>query len=399
MPFGEASLSLVIAEMPLVEVLRLLSETTGLSFVAEADLDEKVVTVEAKDVSIERLMHMISRRIGVDVHRVGDVWYVGSFKEEDRAILVRRVKRLSPPEVQEAVTVLLSSEGRVAVYDDGLVVIGDRLQLVSRIASLLDEIEKNEGAVWAVQLWLVSISSGDVLDIGVDVAPSLDVAVAFAEGSASGMASTALSGGLSAILEAAEEQTGAEMVMEHMALMRDGVEHAFFEGQQFPVRLNRVSDEGTSTVANIEFVEVGVQLDGSLRDFSSNSALISFEVDLSELAGVIDGVAPSKTTTRFDVQAEVRSGGIYLLRSHKTRVANQSISALLRPGQRQESTERVLQLWCRANRIDGGPVTAERSDVRSGAQAAPAHVAMVQSNQHEAYVQLRGGAFLSHLPD
>lgn len=351
--------------MPLVEVLSTLSETTGLSFVAEASLDELQVTLDAQDVTLDRLMEMISRRIGVDVQRVENVYYVGAFREEDRAILVRRVKRLEVSDVEKAIRVMMSSDGRVAVYSDGTTVVADRLKVISRVDNLLTQIEATEGAVWAVHLWLVSVSNGDVLDIGVDIAPTLDVAAAFAHGSAAGATTAALNGGLSAVLQAAEEQTGAELVMEHMAMMRNGVEHQFFEGQQFPVRINRVSDEGTSTVSEVQFVDVGVQLNGTLRDFTDTSALIAMDIDLSELAGVIDNAGPAKTTTRFNIETEVQSGGVYLLRTHRTTVANQSVSALLRPGNREENSQRVLQLWCRALRIDGGPVVEPMSDVRN----------------------------------
>ncbi|QDV77695.1 type II and III secretion system protein [Botrimarina mediterranea] len=342
----------------------MLSQQTGLSFVCEASLDDKPVTIEAHGLDIEEVMGMISRRIGVEVHRAGRIFYVGAFRPEDRALLVRRVRRLEKDQIQEAVGVLLSSDGRLAVYDDGLVVIGDKLQVLGRIDQLLEQVEASEAAVWAVQFWLVSLTDSALTDLGFDISPSLDVAVAFAQGSAVGGSSTALQGGLSAVLDAAQEENQAELMVEHLALIRDGVPHTFFEGSEWPVRVERVSNEGTSTTTDISYIPTGLTVEGLLREYSPDSAKLAVMVDLSELVGVVDGFAPQTSVTRFETEAIIKSDGVYLLRSHRTGSKNRSRSWLLSPGRREEDRARTFQLWCRARRV-GGPATLSAGDVRS----------------------------------
>lgn len=356
--------------MPLTQALGMLSQETGLSFVAEASLDDSSVTVQAENVTINELMNMISRRIGVEVHRAGDIYYVGAFRAEDRALLVRRVRRLEADDINEAIGVLLSADGRVTVYDDGLVVIGDKLQVLTRINQLLDQVESAEAAIWAVQLWLVSLTDAALTDIGMDVTPSLDVAVAFAHGSAVGATTATLNGGLDAVLNAAEEQTDTKLVVEHLALIRDGVEHTFFEGTEYPVRVQRTSNEGTATTTDVTFVSTGLDITGNLREFTAETARLNVKIDLSEVISVVDGFAPQTGVTRFDAETIVQSGGVYLLRSHRT--TNQSLvnSALLRPGLREEDRARTVQLWARARRV-GGPVNERTSDVRSEAAREP----------------------------
>lgn len=358
----------------------MLSQQTGFSFVCEASLDQNPVTIEAHEVTIEELMSMVSRRIGVEVHRAGNIFYVGQFRAEDRALLVRRVRRLEREQIQQAAAVLLSGDGRIAVYDDGLVVIGDKLQVITRINQLLEQVEASEAAVWAVQFWLVSLTDSALVDLGFDIAPSLDVAVAFAQGSAGGVSTATLNGGLSAVLTAAQEQSEAELVVEHLALIRDGVPHTFFEGAEYPVRVERVSDEGTATVSDVNYIETGITLEGSLREYSPQMAKLVVKLDMSELVGVVDGFAPQTTSTRFDTEAIIQSDGVYLLRSHRTGSKNKTMRWLLRPGDREEHRGRTFQLWARAKRI-GGPATSPAGDVRSKDGTATDHDQPLQESE------------------
>lgn len=350
--------------MKLSELLSLLARETNLSFVAEESLDQREVVLEApQDVSIDDLMNMVSRRIGVEVHRAGDIYYVGSFRAEDRALLVRRVRRLESADVQTAVGVLLSSEGRVTVYDDGLTIIGDKLQVLSRIDSLLDQVESADVAVWAAQFWLISMTDQALEEVGMDIVPSLDVAIAFAQGSAAAGSTALLSGGLDAVLNVAEERNGAELMVEHLALLRDGTEHDFFSGDAFPIRVSRVSDEGTATTQGIEFVETGLQINGSLREYAERTARISVAIELSELTALIDG-SPQMATTRFEAEAIVESDGVYLLRSHRLKAKTNNRKDRFAWLRRDEGNARTLQLWCKCRRV-GGPAILAESDVRS----------------------------------
>lgn len=330
---------------------------------AEAKLDSEPVTIEAAGVTLDELMNMVSRRVGVDVHRAGNIYYVGAFRSEDRALLVRRVRRLEANDIEQAIGVLQSGEGRSVVFEDGLVVVGDRLQVLTRIIALLDQVEAAENSLWVVQFWLVSLSDAALRDLGFDATPALDVAVTFAEGSANAASSVTLNGGIDAVLTATDEQTDAELVIEHLAIIRDGEGHQFFEGDQFPVRVQRVSDEGTATTTDVSFVDTGVTLGAELREYSRDEARLAVEVNLSEVVAVIDGFAPQTSVTRFDVEAIVESAGVYLLRSHKTARRNTRRSRLLSIGRRDEDRVRTLQLWARAMRVGGPP--EQTSDVRS----------------------------------
>ena len=345
--------------MPLQQVLTLLTKQTELAFVSEETLDGRNITLDAQDLEIDQLMNMIARRLAIEVNRSGDIYYLGSFKPEDRAILVKRIKRLSGHEINTAVNVLLSDQGKQAVYDDGLTVVADRIQVLNRIDNLLNEIEQVESPVWAVQFWLVSVSDNAIKDYGIDVAPSLEIALAYSTGSAGSVSTSLMQGGLDAVLRAADERNDSELLVDHLTIMTDGVEQTFFEGERFPIQIQRVSNEGTSTVTDVQYVDTGIDLTTLLREHSNSTAKLNVELNLSELLAIVNDFAPQTKETKLTSESICQSGGIYLLRTHKTTQSTKSMSNWLRYGRSESNQLRNIMLWARLARI-GGPAKQEQ---------------------------------------
>ncbi len=346
--------------MKLADLLRLLANETNLSFVAEESLDSRTVSIEAKDLPIEEIMNMISRRLDIEVNRGADIYYLGTFRDEDRALLVRRVRRLDAQQIKESIQVLQSRDGRAVVYEDGLVVIGDKIQVLSRIINLLDEIEASDVSTWAIQYWLLSINNSTLEELGLDVEPSIEVSLAFTESSAISSSSALARGGLDAILTATEETNGADLLIEHLSIIRDGKSQTFFEGDKFPIRVQRVSDEGTSTTSTVEFVETGVSISSELREYSQDTARLTVDVSLSEVVAIIDNFAPQTTSTNFDTESIIHNGGVYLLRSHKAKSKNNTTRNWLTSGFKRQDQERTIMLWVRCARV-GAPIDPEAS--------------------------------------
>ena len=351
--------------MKLSDLLRLLAKRTNLSYVAEQSLDERLVTIEAHELTIDEVMNMISRRLDIEVNRGANIYYLGTFRDEDRALLVRRVRRLDSNQIKESIQVLQSTDGRAVVYDDGLVVIGDKIQVLSRISNLLDEIEASDVSTWAIQYWLLSVNNSTLEELGLDIEPSIEVSLAFTESSAYSASSALARGGLDAILTATEETNGADLLIEHLSIIRDGKSQTFFEGDKFPIRVERVSNEGTSTTTAVEFVETGVSITSELREYSEETASLAVDVSLSEVIAIIDNFAPQTTSTNFDTESIIHNGGVYLLRSHKAKSNNNTTRNWLTSGFKRQDQERTIMLWVRCARI-GAPIDPE--DATQGAE-------------------------------
>ena len=361
---SEPTLTVSAESMPLTEFLRYVSNKTGVSVVASAELQSETVTIEVLDQQVSDLLGMVARRLGVQVTRTGDLYYLGSLRPEDRAVMVRKVRRLDAEDLRKAIQTLTSDYGEDVVYGDGLVVVADRVEVLQRVRAMLDEVEAVEHECWVVQLHILDFSRRDAVEFGIEAEPALEVASTFAAASAGSVSSetaATLEGGLSAVLRASRSREGVEAVAEPVLIMVDGGEGSIEEGESIPIAQRSVSPEGTVRVTGFETVQTGLDLSVGLREVSREAARLELDVSMSEVTGFVEGEAPIESRAAIKTAAVVRSGGSYLVgsvRRKKRRRARRSITQTVRES---EAEAGVVQLWARAYRI-GGPVKERRAD-------------------------------------
>lgn len=353
--------------MPLAAFLRYLSDQGGVSVVAEEGFDTAPVTIDARDQPVSAVLGAVARRLGVQLTRSGSLYFLGALRPEDRGVLVRKVTRLGGPELAQAVTVLLSEFGRATAYPDGLVVVGDRVEVLQRVTELLDSIESAPSESWAVQLHVVSITRSEASDLGLDVVPELEIAARFAAasgtlltpGSPTGTGAT-LAGGLTAILRAERERRGVRMVADPLFVLVDGEEGTFRNGERVPVPRRTVSPEGTVTTLEFQYEQTGLDLRVTLRDLGAGRAMATVDVELSDIVGFIEN-APRVRNQQFHTQAVLATGGVYLLGALRRDDENHGTLGVLGTRKTKADSEQVVQVWARAYRI-GGPVLPPRKD-------------------------------------
>ena len=100
--------------MPMTDFLRYVADTAGISIVCDQAIDALPVNVNVTETAVEDVLSAVARRAGVDITEQGGVFYLGALKPQDRAILVRKVKRLTADEIKDMVETLASEVGRVA---------------------------------------------------------------------------------------------------------------------------------------------------------------------------------------------------------------------------------------------------------------------------------------------
>lgn len=248
---------------------------------------------------------------------------------------------------------LVGSHGEAVVVDGSTLVLTATHDEHERFVKLLGQLTDNGRSTWCIQFFLVSLDESDREEYGLDVAPSLELAATFAAGSAlpGQLANTAaLSGSLSAILQAAKEQRGTQLIAEPLFLLNDGAEGRFQLGDSIPVPRRVVSDQGTVTTAGYDHVETGVIVTTDLRETSGNAARLNVAVELSQQSGSVDD-APIVSKETFTATADIVSQGVYLLgevqRKEKSRTTRFGLSAL---SDRSDSAA-VIQVWCRVQRV------------------------------------------------
>ena len=132
------------SDMPLGDFVRWVSDATGVSIIVEQGLDAVPVSVEVTDQPVEVVLSTVARRAGVEVNRSGNLYFLGALKKNDIGVLVRRVRRLNQADIHQTIQVLLTENGQIAAFEDGLCVIGDRVETLSKINDLISDVEDAE---------------------------------------------------------------------------------------------------------------------------------------------------------------------------------------------------------------------------------------------------------------
>lgn len=329
--------------------------------IAEAALDNRNVTVDVMDEPVDQVLSVVAKRLGVALTRTGRVYYLGSLSAEDRGVLVRRVRRLSDIELSAAISVVLSDIGRVQSYPDGLVVVGDRVEVLQRVSEIIDEVEDSEAPSWVVQLYVVSLGERKARELGVDVQPGLELSYLLASsgGDPASLVKAAtsgfnVSGSLDAVLQASLERSGVEVMADPLMLIADGAEARFVRGDSIPIPQRTISDQGTVTTTDFSFVQTGLEVLADVREMSAGRARLTIDVRLSTVRDMVED-APVTSDETFSGVSIIESGGVYLLGSLRREDRVQSRIGGWGLGWLNRSESSLLQVWARAYRV-AGPV-------------------------------------------
>ena len=356
--------------MTLGELVRYLTDETGASIVVEEGLERRPVYLEIVDQPLGVVLDAVAGRVGVSLDRHGNLFYLGEVRPDARGVLVRRVRRLGSEDLQKAVACQLSADGRAVAYRDGLCIVCDRVSVLEKVGSLLDGIEQADSPLWCVQLYVVSVAVDDLQEFGLDVAPAVDVSLAFAaasQGFAVGeLSGASLRGGIDAVLQAVDEARDSEVLAEPLFLLVDGEEARFRRGSRLPYRQDMVSQEGTVSSRTYAFVDSGLTIRVNLRERGPGLAWLSVDVISNEIEGYVDEQVPRLGDESFATKVLLRSGGVYLLGSLERCKTETGRETFLRVGAKDSVERRVLQVWGTAYAVNGdcrvmedcGPVVA-----------------------------------------
>lgn len=322
-----------------------------MSVICANDLETQKISLEVIDQPADIVLSYVARRMAADLSRTGSLYYLGDLRPEDVGIFVYRSRRLDSEDISAAVRVVQSDVGQIQAFPDGLVVVADRVQVLGRVADMLAAIEATDSVTWAVQIHIVSLSRAAMRDLGIDSVPALDVGLGYAAGSAGAVAQ--LNAGLEMVLHATREDGNGEVIADPFFLLLDGTPGTLSRGKRFPVALRSTSDQGTTTTREYQFVDVGLDVEATVRELSATQARLRLRVELSQVESVnADGV-PVSSSERIQSEADVISGGCYLLSSLERTEQRTTSMKGLGIGRTTSQDDGVMQVWARVFRVGG----------------------------------------------
>ncbi len=319
--------------------------------VVSQSLDSRPVTVEVTDIPVDSVIALVARRLGVEANRSGGVYFLGELRPEDRAVYVRSVKRLDAEGLKAALGVIVSANGRLETFEDGLVVLADKVEVVQRVADLVDAIEAAPSESWVVQLYLLSLRGYDFRELGLDAVPAADIAMRAAT---TGGSAFELSAALNGILVADQRREASRIVAAPLFVLLDGSEASIADGEVLRVPQRTVSSEGTVTVTGFEQVQTGLEALVSVRDLGDGKATLDLDVSISEVTGFLEDL-PQVQNQEFVTRAAIESGGVYLLGSLSRGSTLSGTRGAFLSVKRDEDDQRTVYVWARTYRIGQNP--------------------------------------------
>lgn len=276
---------------------------------------------------------------------------------------------MTDEQVSSAASGFLSENGTLTALPDGLVVIGDRLEVVERLVDMFDRLEKAPSVVWCVQLHVISMADKDLLDFGLDVNPALELAAGYANLSnvakqltlgvkqglrEEGGASIA-DASLSAVLRATRSRSSMQIVADPLFTCVDGSEATVTRGLKIPYRVSTITGTtGTTVTQNSRFIQTGLEATASVREISDSVGRLKLKLTVADVQSVDADLGPTTDDQGLTCETDVETGGVYLLGGLRRGKNEQSRGAFFQLGDKRNKEGDVWLIWGKCYRIQKG---------------------------------------------
>lgn len=300
------SLTLSACGLPLSLFSRIVSDKFNVGVVFSSALGQKTITAEFKNSTLSDCFNVVSRQLSVNVVKVGNTFFVGELRPEDRGILVRKILGFSNDDLFKAVGGVLSDKGKFSVIGNGIVTATDVESVLVRVGELLDYLSSSDSLVWIVQLAFLTINKEILVEGGLKVTTSgtLSYNVSDSEFKLSDI-------NIDGIINAAMSSSFADVHSCPMLLVREGSSSSWKFGRRVPVPRRSVSDQGTVTTTGYDYIDVGFNVSASLNR-SRSGGILSLQIGKSDIDSYVDS-SPVTSQNVYEFVADMVPLKPYLL--------------------------------------------------------------------------------------
>ncbi|WP_432797752.1 hypothetical protein [Poriferisphaera sp. WC338] len=259
--------------------------------------------------------------------------------------------RLDRGELTQSIQLLLSTNGKAAAFQDGLVVVSDKVQVIDRVSNMLDSVETAPLDTWVMQFYLISYERSLDEQLGVDVQPEVDLSFVLASASAAASSGTSMLGSLQAMLQASRSHRQVHLVAEPLFVLADGQTSTIRDAKEIPVPKRVVNEQGVTTTSGFDLIPVGLTVTSTVRDMGEMRALADVSIELSALLGFVESEAPIKQTQSYTTKLVMQSGGVYLIGELQQTRETQQVDNILQSVKTEKGENSVVQVWARLYKI------------------------------------------------
>lgn len=329
-------------QMPLASFCRLLSDHFNIGIVFSESLNNKTVFAEFKETDIDTVFTVLSRQLSVDLVRVGNTFYLGELKDEDKGILIRRVLSLDEDNLKQTINTLLSSHGKGNVLSGRIVMVSDKDFVIRRMSEVFDDLEKVNLHSWIIQLYFLVLRKDALAEGGLTMSTSGTISYNISENSFE-LKDFKIEGLLSGLLESSY----ADLFASPMFILRDGVKGVWSDGQKIPIPKRSVSDYGTVSTTGFDYINTGLEVSAIVKE-SKVGGFLDMTISLSDIQSYVEG-NPVTSQTKVNIALDMQPNKVYLLSElQRYSLLDREESTLFLKRNKGKS---VIQVWGRIYRI------------------------------------------------
>ena len=330
-------------QMPLGAFCRIVSDYFSVGVVFSDKLQDKRITAEFKDTDLNTVFTFLSRQLGVDLVKVGNTFYLGDLKDEDKGILIKRVLSQDNDNLQQILNSLMSNTGKGRVLSGRIVLVSDNDFVIRRISEALDSLETVDLSSWILQLYFLVLRRDALAESGLTMSSSgtLSYNISTNELKAENFK-------IEGIFSGIVQSSYADLYAAPMFILRDGIKGFWKDGQRLPIPKKTVSDYGTVTTSGYEYLSTGLDVSCSVRE-SKQGGFLEMKISLSDIQSYVEDL-PVTSNTECSVALDMIPNKIYLLSelqrfSHVDRQGSTLFFS-------RDKGKSIIQVWGRIYRIN-----------------------------------------------
>jgi len=331
----------------------LLKAVTGEQVIFADVSADSLITADFVDEEFVRILSGIARLLGLGYVKVGQGWYVGKLSRTDRVYMVGKIPRTKSKQgTREILGNVISESGTMWADEDGVFIVFDNEEGLERVRNVIDELGQAPGDVWVVQLYVWRLLESRQNENSIEIRPGFELSARLAEGAGLIESGVDIVGSSKVLFRYLKTYVGSEIVSEPLILVRDGGKARLRSGTRVPfIRTVINSENGVVETVGVEFVETGLTVDVSMRDYGAGDVLLDLTVTRQNVLGEV-GELPITSDDSFQTSVVVRSGGTYLL--GQLLQSDDSISRQAGIGSKKKGDKIQDYIWGIVYRIGGG---------------------------------------------
>lgn len=299
-------LSLSANDMPFSVFARVLSDEFDVGLVFSESLSKKTITAEFKNTLLHDVLNVVSRQLDTELVKVGNTYYIGKLRSQDRGIFVRKVFGYNNKDLLESCKGVLSDKGKVSVIGSGIVAVTDVESVLVRVSEFFDYLSSCDSPVWIVQLAFLTINKDILLEGGLKISTSGTISYNASENEFS-LKDLNIDG----IVNAAMSSSFADVHSCPMLLCREGSESVWKYGKRVPVPKKTASSYGTVSTTDFIYIDVGFLVKAKVSR-SREGGILDLEIGRSDIAGYVE-YAPITDQNTYTLSVDMVPLRPYLL--------------------------------------------------------------------------------------